>query len=44
MSDSADVMERISDGYAEVNGVRLHYLQAGSGPLVLLLHGFPEFS
>jgi pimeloyl-ACP methyl ester carboxylesterase len=44
MSDSADVMERISDGYAEVNGVRLHYLEAGSGPLVVLLHGFPEFS
>ncbi|MHB1424752.1 MAG: alpha/beta fold hydrolase [Gemmataceae bacterium] len=28
---------------ARVNGVRLHYVQAGSGPLVLLLHGFPEF-
>jgi len=26
-----------------VNGVRLHYVEAGSGPLVLLLHGFPEF-
>ena len=25
------------------NGVRLHYVEAGSGPLVLLLHGFPEF-
>ena len=26
-----------------VNGVRLHYVEAGAGPLVLLLHGFPEF-
>lgn len=26
-----------------VRGVRLHYVEAGSGPLVLLLHGFPEF-
>jgi pimeloyl-ACP methyl ester carboxylesterase len=26
-----------------VNGVRLHYVEAGSGPLVILLHGFPEF-
>jgi epoxide hydrolase 4 len=26
-----------------VNGVRLHYVEAGSGPLVVLLHGFPEF-
>jgi pimeloyl-ACP methyl ester carboxylesterase len=26
-----------------VNGVRLHYVEAGNGPLVVLLHGFPEF-
>lgn len=25
------------------NGVRLHVAEAGAGPLVLLLHGFPEF-
>src|SRR3954468_9489072 len=25
------------------NGVRLHAAEAGEGPLVLLLHGFPEF-
>ncbi len=25
------------------NGIRLHVAEAGSGPLVLLLHGFPEF-
>jgi pimeloyl-ACP methyl ester carboxylesterase len=29
---------------AEVEpGVRLHYVEAGDGPLVVLLHGFPEF-
>jgi pimeloyl-ACP methyl ester carboxylesterase len=28
---------------ASVNGVRMHYVEAGSGPLVVLLHGFPEF-
>ncbi len=26
-----------------VNGLQLHYVEAGTGPLVLLLHGFPEF-
>ena len=33
----------ISHRDATVNGVRLHYVEAGSGPLVVLLHGFPEF-
>jgi pimeloyl-ACP methyl ester carboxylesterase len=25
------------------NGIRMHYVIQGSGPLVVLLHGFPEF-
>jgi pimeloyl-ACP methyl ester carboxylesterase len=29
--------------YAQVNGIRMHYVSAGAGPLMLLLHGFPEF-
>ncbi|WP_067499141.1 alpha/beta fold hydrolase [Actinoplanes sp. TFC3] len=37
-------MATITEGDAEVNGIRLHYTQAGTGPLVLLLHGFPETS
>ncbi len=28
--------------HALINGVRLHYVEQGSGPLVILLHGFPE--
>lgn len=28
--------------YARVNGIRYHYAEAGKGPLVILLHGFPE--
>ncbi|MBI2492093.1 MAG: alpha/beta hydrolase [Candidatus Rokubacteria bacterium] len=30
-------------GYAYVNGVRLHYVAEGRGPLILFAHGFPEF-
>ena len=26
-----------------INGIRLHYVEAGEGPPVVLLHGFPEF-
>jgi len=29
--------------YADINGVRLHYVKSGAGPLMILLHGFPEF-
>ena len=31
------------DRYVSVNGLRFHYVEAGTGPVVLLLHGFPEF-
>lgn len=33
----------VAHRYAAVNGVRLHYVEAGTGPLVVLLHGIPEF-
>jgi pimeloyl-ACP methyl ester carboxylesterase len=33
----------LSHEYADVNGVRLHYARAGNGPLIVFLHGFPEF-
>jgi epoxide hydrolase 4 len=34
----------ISHHYANINGIRLHYAESGSGDnLVILLHGFPEF-
>jgi epoxide hydrolase 4 len=29
--------------HADLDDVRLHYVEAGSGPMVVLLHGFPEF-
>jgi pimeloyl-ACP methyl ester carboxylesterase len=37
-------MMPINHGYANLNGIRLHYAESGSGDnLVILLHGFPEF-
>jgi pimeloyl-ACP methyl ester carboxylesterase len=33
----------LREGYAEIGDVRLHYVEAGDGPLIVLLHGFPEF-
>jgi epoxide hydrolase 4 len=33
----------LEHAYTDVNGVRLHYVAAGTGKLILFLHGFPEF-
>src|SRR6185295_7555107 len=33
----------LREGYAEIGDQRLHYMEAGEGPLIVLLHGFPEF-
>ena len=36
----------LEHNYAEVNGVRLHYVAAGSpqaAKVIVFLHGFPEF-
>jgi len=35
--------EGLKHGFCEPNGVRIHYVEQGQGPLVVLLHGFPEF-
>jgi pimeloyl-ACP methyl ester carboxylesterase len=29
--------------YVDVNNIRMHYVTQGKGPLMLMLHGFPEF-
>jgi epoxide hydrolase 4 len=34
---------QLAHGYADLGDVRLHFVEAGQGPLVILLHGFPEF-
>lgn len=36
--------KRIEDRFANINGVRLHYLTTGKGDPVILLHGYAETS
>src|SRR5690242_7494210 len=31
------------DGFADSDGVKIHYVTAGKGPLVVLIHGFPDY-
>ena len=40
MSTTQDrITIEVRDGYAEIGDVRLPYVEAGEGPLVVLLHG-----
>src|SRR4029077_13414546 len=44
MSTTEDrASSELREGYAEIGDQRLHYMEAGEGPLIVLLHGFPEF-
>ena len=40
----ANTANAISSHYATVDGVKLHYLEAGHGPTLLLLHGYAQDS
>lgn len=31
------------DGFVDSAGVKIHYVTAGKGPLVVLIHGFPDY-
>lgn len=35
-------IEGVTHHTIKVNGIRMHYIEAGQGPPVFLLHGFPE--
>ena len=43
MSSTTPRGPAVAHHYADVGEVRLHYVEMGEGPLVVLLHGFPEF-
>ncbi|MBD2361360.1 alpha/beta hydrolase [Anabaena minutissima FACHB-250] len=38
----ADLESRVEHGYANNNGVKIHYASLGQGPLLLMIHGFPD--
>jgi pimeloyl-ACP methyl ester carboxylesterase len=43
-ADSAtDVWESVTHHFAENQGVKIHYASVGEGPVVLFVHGFPDF-
>ncbi|OJY61828.1 MAG: hypothetical protein BGP16_14390 [Sphingobium sp. 66-54] len=36
-------MSQFRHGTVDVNRIRLHYVEAGAGPVIVFCHGFPEF-
>ena len=40
---SEDLLGRVKHGYADSGGVKIHYAALGDGPLVVMLHGFPDY-
>jgi pimeloyl-ACP methyl ester carboxylesterase len=35
--------EELREGFVDSDGVKVHYVTRGKGPLVVLIHGFPDF-
>jgi pimeloyl-ACP methyl ester carboxylesterase len=35
-------VENFTHKFVQTNGIRMHYVERGAGPLVVLCHGFPE--
>ena len=44
LTERADERDDLGeDGFADSGGVKIHYVTKGSGPLVVLIHGIPDF-
>ena len=43
-SQSSDTfLDEVQHAFADNNGVKIHYVSIGEGPLIVLLHGFPDY-
>jgi pimeloyl-ACP methyl ester carboxylesterase len=43
LAADADIYSQVEHGFADNNGVKIHYATMGEGPLVVFVHGFPDF-
>jgi pimeloyl-ACP methyl ester carboxylesterase len=40
---ASDFDSNIKEGFVDSGGVKIHYATMGSGPLVVMIHGFPDY-
>ena len=38
-----DIRDQVEHVYADNDGTKIHYAKMGSGPLIVFIHGFPDF-
>ncbi len=45
LASDNDIEKRVEHGYADSNGVKIHYAALGDkkNPLIVMIHGFPDF-
>src|ERR1051325_9490007 len=43
VSKAGDLESRVTHSYVNSGGVKIHYASVGKGPLMVMLHGFPDF-
>ena len=43
VAEGGDFDSRVTHGYADSSGVKIHYASIGNGPLMVMIHGFPDF-
>lgn len=42
-ASAQDVTDQVEHRYADNDGVRIHYAVMGNGPLIVMVHGFPDY-
>ncbi len=42
-ASTQDIESRVKEGFADSSGVKIHYATMGAGPLVVMIHGFPDY-
>ena len=40
---SADLDQKVENHFADHDGLKIHYAALGKGPLIVMIHGFPDF-
>ena len=43
LAPAQDIRSEVEHVYADNDGTKIHYAKMGSGPLMVFIHGFPDF-